>query len=193
MTCTPPSWAPSAPPVLALLGLLACAEPTAPSAAPGSEGALAPATSAQAQAGHAAAPSAEPRTVGAAERTFGAALTGDMVPVSLASLLDEPERYTGQVVQTEGEVSAVCQRMGCWMELRDERARAVRVPMAGHAFFLPPDAAGRRALVEGALSVRPLGAAEREHLASEGAAATDVALEINATSVVVRASGAQGS
>ena len=34
---------------------------------------------------------------------------------------------------------------------------------------------------------RPLSAAEREHLAAEGATATDVGLELSATSVVVRA------
>lgn len=114
-------------------------------------------------------------------------MTGDAEPLPLAALLDQPERYTGQVVRTEGEISAVCQRMGCWMELRDEHARAVRVPMAGHAFFLPRDVAGQRAVVEGPLSVRPLGAAEREHLAGEGAGATDVALELSATSVLILA------
>jgi hypothetical protein len=123
------------------------------------------------------------------EQAFGAPLLGAREPVALSALIDNPAAYTGQVVRTEGEISAVCQSMGCWMELRDERSRAVRVPMAGHAFFLPRDVSGRRALVEGPLQVRPLSAAEREHLAAEGATATDVGLELSATSVVVRAEG----
>ena len=129
----------------------------------------------------------------AGEQAFGAPLVGERAPVELSALIDEPAAYTGQVVRTEGVISAVCQNMGCWMELRDEQARAVRVPMAGHAFFLPRDVSGRRAVVEGPLSVRPLSAAEREHLAAEGATATDVGLELSATSVVVRAVAAAPS
>ncbi|MCA9532811.1 MAG: DUF4920 domain-containing protein [Myxococcales bacterium] len=182
---------------LALGGLAACsqprassagADPSAVAATPAAQAAVGPSVT---PAGSSEPPPAEggdaPAADAAGERAFGAPLVGDAPPVALALLLDDPARYTGQVVRTEGEISAVCQRMGCWMELRDERQRAVRVPMAGHAFFLPRDVAGRRALVEGPLSVRPLGAAEREHLEGEGAAATDVALELSATSVVVRA------
>jgi hypothetical protein len=128
-----------------------------------------------------------PRRRQTGEQAFGAPLVGQREPVALSALIDDPAAYTGQVVRTEGEISAVCQNMGCWMELRDEQARAVRVPMAGHSFFLPRDVSGRRALVEGPLNVRPLSAAEREHLAAEGATATDVGLELSATSVVVRA------
>ena len=126
------------------------------------------------------------RVLADGSRLFGAELS-ERDDTPLSTILGDPSTFDGQVVKTSGEISAVCQRMGCWMELRDERQRAVRVPMAGHAFFLPRDVAGRRALVEGPLSVRPLGAAEREHLEGEGAAATDVALELSATSVVVRA------
>jgi hypothetical protein len=134
-----------------------------------------------------------PAATATGEQAFGAPLVGQRDPVALSALIDDPAAYTGQVVRTEGEISAVCQNMGCWMELRDEQARAVRVPMAGHSFFLPRDVSGRRALVEGPLNVRPLSAAEREHLAAEGATATDVGLELSATSVVVRAVAAAPS
>ncbi|MCA9574221.1 MAG: DUF4920 domain-containing protein [Sandaracinaceae bacterium] len=165
---------------LAFLATMACAREGVPPESTGSTE-------------HAETPSGVPGAAEGAseaqtgERSFGAPLVGNGETVPLGALLDEPARYTGQVVRTEGEISAVCQRMGCWMELRDSQARAVRVPMAGHAFFLPRDVAGRRAIVEGPLTVRPLGAAEREHLASEGAGATDVALELSATSVVILA------
>lgn len=135
-------------------------------------------------------PAAPAVALAAGEQAFGAPMVGDRAPVALSAVINDPEAYTGQVVRTEGEISAVCQAMGCWMELRDEQARAVRVPMAGHSFFVPRDVSGRRALVEGPLRVRPLSAAEREHLAAEGATATDVGLELSATSVVVRAGAA---
>ncbi len=175
--------------VVGVMSVMGCGRP-----AEAPEAAAAEVTTGAAGASGAAEPPAAvepgagaPAATGAGEQAFGAPLAGEREPVALSALIDDPAAYTGQVVRTEGEISAVCQNMGCWMELRDEQARAVRVPMAGHAFFLPRDVSGRRALVEGPLNVRPLSAAEREHLAAEGATATDVGLELSATSVVVRA------
>ena len=117
--------------------------------------------------------------------TYGEALS-DRELVSLATLAAAPDQYAGEVVKTEGEIAAVCQRMGCWMEMRAEGVDPVRVPMAGHSFFLPKDVSGRRATVEGEVAVRELPEAEREHLESEGALATAQTLQISATSVVIR-------
>src|SRR5690606_20243959 len=110
------------------------------------------------------------------ERTFGAPPDVERPLTPLASILAEPERYRDQVVRTEGEIAQVCQRMGCWMELRESpQGPAVRVPMAGHRFFLPRDVVGRRAMLEGRVAMRVLSAAERAHYESEGATATDPA------------------
>jgi hypothetical protein len=128
-----------------------------------------------------------PEQAEAAERLFGEAPDRARPLVPLASILAEPERYRDQVVRTEGEIAQVCQRMGCWMELReDAEGTAVRVPMAGHRFFLPRDLAGRRAMLEGRVAMQTLSAGEREHLESEGASATASALSISATGVVVQ-------
>jgi hypothetical protein len=121
------------------------------------------------------------------ERMFGEAPDRTRPLTPLASILAEPERYRDQVVRTEGQIAQVCQRMGCWMELRDgEEGPAVRVPMAGHRYFLPRDVAGRRAMLEGRVAMRALSQGEREHLESEGATATASALSITATGVVVQ-------
>lgn len=118
-------------------------------------------------------------------RVFGGEL-GEAPMVALAEITASPDRYAGQVVRTEGTIERVCQAMGCWMELRGENAPAVRVPMAGHAFFLPRDVAGRGATIEGRVAVQPLSPEARAHLESEGAVATASSLSIDATSVVVR-------
>ena len=127
------------------------------------------------------AATAEPST-GAS--TFGEPLSeGTAVP--LATIAAAPEAYAGKTVKTEGEISAVCQRMGCWMEMRADGVAPVRVPMAGHSFFLPKDVSGRHATVEGEVAVRELSEDERSHLESEGALATAQTLEISATGVVI--------
>jgi len=134
------------------------------------------------------APAAEAPTEAAGvtppEQSFGAALAlADTTP--LADISRDPAHFSGQVVRTSGEIASVCQRAGCWMELRDEGVEPIRVPMAGHAFFLPRDVSGRRATLEGTVSVRELPQDERDHLASEGALATAQTLQITATGVLI--------
>lgn len=135
----------------------------------------------------AAPPVADPPAAetGAGPRTFGQPLSA--APLTpLASILGAPSDFAGQTVKTEGTITQVCQRMGCWMELQAEGTSPVRVPMAGHDFFLPRDVSGRLATIEGTVSLRELSEAERAHLESEGATATAHALEIAASGVVVR-------
>lgn len=119
-------------------------------------------------------------------RLFGAELSADRPVTPLSQIIADPDSFAGRVVKTEGTVGRVCQRMGCWMELQAEGAPAVRVPMAGHAFFLPRDVAGRAATIEGRIVVQPLSPEAREHLASEGAVALASPLSIEATGVVIR-------
>lgn len=166
--------------VWAASGLLlaACSTEAAPAAQEPSEAAE-PTQEAEQEAEPAAEAEAEEQT------QFGDELS-DRETTTLASITDDPQQFAGQVVKTEGEITQVCQRMGCWMEMRAEGAPAVRVPMAGHSFFLPRDASGRHATIEGEVALRELSDAEREHLASEGAQVVASALQINATGVVLR-------
>ena len=150
----------------------------------------APAAEADPHADHgehaAAAEAPEPvRELEDGSRIYGSE-PSDRETTELAALMADPGRFAGQVVKTEGEIVQVCQRMGCWMELTaGEDGDAIRVPMAGHSFFLPRDVAGRRATVEGTVEVAELDADTQQHLREEGAQAADQALSIQATAVVV--------
>jgi hypothetical protein len=130
-----------------------------------------------------------PRPIRTAEdgsRIFGRELQDGIETVTLSSISTDAPSFTDRVVRTEGTIERVCQRMGCWMELRAENAEPVRVPMAGHSYFLPRDVAGRPATVEGRVHVQELTEARRRHLEAEGAMATTGTLSIEATTVVVR-------
>ena len=118
-------------------------------------------------------------------RSFGEPLSVNEL-TALADITADPESFAGRTVKTEGQITQVCQRMGCWMEMREGDGPAIRVPMAGHSFFLPKDVSGRRATIEGQVALRELSAAEREHLASEGAQAVGQRLQITATGVEIR-------
>jgi hypothetical protein len=81
------------------------------------------------------------------KKQFGAAIT-EKSPTPLTSLVKEPEKFANQTVCTEGIVSAVCKSMGCWMEIADESGQA-HIKMAGHSFFVPREANGHRARIQG--------------------------------------------
>lgn len=118
-------------------------------------------------------------------QTFGDPIDEAVPETTLSEILSAPDQYRDQVIRAEGEIARVCQRAGCWMELREGDGEAVRVPMAGHAFFLPRDSAGRRASIQGRVTIRELSQDVREHLESEGAVATASALSIHATGVTI--------
>jgi hypothetical protein len=123
----------------------------------------------------------------AEERRFGAASKLEGEPVDVAQVLAAPQSYLNQNIKCAGTVARVCEAAGCWLELRAAQgdAQGLRVPMAGHAFFVPRDVVGRPAVVEGVLTARELNDAELAHLKGEGLAATGP-LSLTATSVVVR-------
>ncbi len=120
------------------------------------------------------------------ERVFGAALSPDGEPVEVGAILRDPAPFLGKNVKTKGVVARVCERAGCWLELKPEQGEGgLRVPMAGHAFFIPPDALGRPAIVEGELTAQPLDPSHKAHLEGEGAQAVGP-LSLAARAVVVR-------
>jgi hypothetical protein len=81
---------------------------------------------------------------------LGAAIEAKAPAVALADVAKTPDAYTGKTFTTTGTVTAVCQHMGCWMEIKDD-ASAAHIKMAGHAFFVPKTAAGHKARVLGRL------------------------------------------
>ena len=70
--------------------------------------------------------------------------------VSLADIAKDPAKYKDQTFATTGKVTAVCQEMGCWMQLEDASGQA-HVRMHGHHFFVPKTAPGHLARVQATL------------------------------------------
>jgi hypothetical protein len=114
------------------------------------------------QTAHAASPSVEGLPPG---RDFGAGLSlGKTTP--LATVLAAPERYAADPVLVRGRLSDLCTKKGCWTVLADG-ASHVRVRFHDYGFFLPPDALGAEALVEGVADIRTLSEREARHIAAE--------------------------
>jgi hypothetical protein len=108
---------------------------------------------------------------------------GEAVDVAAATpigdILAAPADYVGKVVRVEGEVSGVCQHMGCWMDVGDEQGRRIRIKVEDGVIVFPGDAVGKPAVAQGTVTVeemtREQWIAWNEHLAAEGGAPFDAA------------------
>ena len=99
------------------------------------------------------------------------AAVGAATKTSLAKAMQAPDKYAGKAILVTGVIVRSCKMEGCWMELAPTKdAAAVRIKMKDHAFFVPLDAAGLKAKVEGIISVKTLSKAEVDHLMNEDGA-----------------------
>lgn len=114
--------------------------------------------------------------------------------VAVKALLEQPERYVGKTVRVDGVVSAVCQGMGCWLEIADPAiGRGVRFKVQDGVIVFPKDAAGKRASAEGVfeqITTSPVREAHQEHAKAKDAAGTPAPAGPTENIYWVRASGA---
>jgi hypothetical protein len=99
-------------------------------------------------------------------------------------------------IQMTGYISEVCQKEGCWIKLRTDKNinDEMLVKIKDHAFALPKDIAGKRALINGSVVKKTLSVAEQQHyLQDAGASKEEIAAvkapkeiyEMVATGVIV--------
>lgn len=99
---------------------------------------------------------------------------GELIPkendcLSLDTIADEPQKYSGQSVVVEGMISAVCQAKGCWMTMAGKKVTSrARITFKDYAFFVPKDVKGQKVKVLGSVQVKMLSDDERAHLAEDG-------------------------
>lgn len=115
----------------------------------------------------------------------GAAI-GTAKKVSLAKAMKNPAKYNSTPILVEGVIVRSCKMEGCWMELAPTTtAKSVRIKMKDHAFFVPLDAAGLKAKVEGVMSIKTLSKEQVDHLVKDDGAKFD---KINADGTVTEIS-----
>jgi hypothetical protein len=90
----------------------------------------------------------------------------------LSDVLARPDQFANQTVTVAAQVRKACTRKGCWMELAestDEGKPGCRVTFKDYGFFVPTDAAGASARVQGKVEVDTLSASAVRHYEEEGA------------------------
>jgi len=71
--------------------------------------------------------------------------------------------FVGSAVRLEGEVVAVCQGTGCWIEIADAEGNKFYVRSMDESILFPKDCTGKRAQVQGeVIALQPAGHEEHE-------------------------------
>jgi hypothetical protein len=70
-------------------------------------------------------------------------------------------------VKLVGTITEVCQMKGCWMTLELENGETMRVRFKDYGFFVPKDAAGKTAIIEGIAKMEETDVATMKHYAED--------------------------
>ena len=82
--------------------------------------------------------------------TFGKRIDSALPEVSLASLIQEPERHVSQQFRVSTAVTKVCQKKGCFF-IAQSNNDIIRVAFKDYGFFVPTDIAGKSVELAGTL------------------------------------------
>lgn len=114
--------------------------------------------------------------------------------VTLDDIAKDPAAYAGKTVKVTGKIGSVCKKKGCWMTLNGQTNTAVaRITFKDYGFFVPLDAEGKLATLEGVVEAKVLSEAERTHLAEDAKKPVEeipaAELRVVASAVEIRAVG----
>jgi len=67
----------------------------------------------------------------------------------ISKILEKPEEFLGKTVMVEGEVAEVCQKAGCWIEVKDASEKKIRVKVKDGEIVFPKKSKGNKIKAEG--------------------------------------------
>lgn len=115
-------------------------------------------------------------TAASTEQYFGEKITeeGAKPIAELKQLMGDKKELN---VKVQASVEAVCQKKGCWMDLKTADGEPIRVTFKDYAFFVPKDASEKEAIVDGVAKVEETSVADLKEYAKDAGKSTE---EINA-------------
>ena len=105
-------------------------------------------------------------TVQAQTGKYGADLS-DAKAVKATKLSKTIDGKETMQLKLEGEISEVCQMSGCWMKVDTGDGNEIRVTFKDYGFFVPKDAAGKKATFEGEAKMETVDVATLKHYAED--------------------------
>lgn len=97
--------------------------------------------------------------------TFGKSLS-PKGSIAMKAFLNKVNSDTSSY-KVKGVVKEVCQAKGCWMTLKTEEGKSVRVTFKDYGFFVPKDISGKEVIIEGEAASVVLSKDMAEHYADD--------------------------
>jgi hypothetical protein len=101
---------------------------------------------------------------------YGEGISGKKV-VAIGELLADPDAYVGKTIRVEGEITDVCPRMGCWIEISESEAASIKFKVEDGVIVFKPEIKGKEVVAEGVFTridmTREEAIGYAEHLAEE--------------------------
>lgn len=94
--------------------------------------------------------------------TFGALFNSELDNIEFKSLISEPAKYVGKTIQTETEISKVCQKKGCFFIAQFGQS-IMRVSFKDYGFFIPTDSYNKRVQLNGSVIEKQRSEEQAEH------------------------------
>lgn len=110
------------------------------------------------------APIADTSSVSA--QFFGEKIT-DEGAISLSELKTQMGDKKEMNVKLVGEIESVCQKKGCWMKIKNDAGDIIHVTFKDYGFFMPKDASGRTAIMEGIAKIEETSVADLQEYAKD--------------------------
>jgi hypothetical protein len=86
----------------------------------------------------------------------------------IKDILSQPDKYLGKDVRIEGEITEVCQNMGCWINVKDASTnKVIQVKVDDGVIVFPKDGAGKKIVAQGKLEKVIVTKEELQHQAEE--------------------------
>lgn len=98
--------------------------------------------------------------------TFGETIDkkGAISAKKLAQKMEEAESLETKI---KGTITEVCQAKGCWMTIDLGNDELMRVKFKDYGFFVPKDAAGKTAIMQGVAKNEIISVGDLKHLAKD--------------------------
>ncbi len=102
---------------------------------------------------------------------YGEDIDATVTVLKISDIYENLDSYQNKLVVVEGNVTEVCQNMGCWTMISDG-TNEIRA-MTLHKFFLPKDMKNVKAVVQGEFEVKEITEEQAKHFAEESGKSSD--------------------
>lgn len=99
-------------------------------------------------------------------RVFGSAFNEDLQQVALNDLVEKSSEFDSKTVTTEGIITKVCQKKGCFFMLQ-KGGKMARISFKDYSFFVPTNTNGAKVKLNGTFSVNTISEEDAKHYAED--------------------------